>query len=75
MNYGTGEKVQIGDDVLIENRRTTGEVQHIIETDDDMKNFNVNEKGVLLKSGPFGLVFWPIEYKDDPVVFVSRKNT
>ena len=75
MKYFSGEKVNLGDNVLIENRRTTGVVENIIETENDMKNFNVNEKGVLLKSKPFGLVFWPIEYEDDPVAFVSRANT
>jgi len=75
MKYFTGEEIQIGDNVFIENRRTQGVVKHIIETNNDMRNFNVEEKGVMLKSKPFGLVFWPIEYKDDPVVFESRKST
>ena len=75
MNYATGEQVQLGDEVLIENRGTKGIVEHIIQSEKDMKNFNVNEKGLMLKSKPFGLVFWPIEYKDDPIVFESRKNT
>lgn len=75
MNYITGETVNLGDNVLIENRRTLGIVEHIIQTESDMKDFNVNEKGLMLKSKPFGLVFWPIDYKDDPIVFKSRKNT
>lgn len=75
MNYITGEPIQLGDNVLIENGRTTGTVEHIIQTDEDMKNFNVDEKGIMLKSEPFGLVFWPINYKDDPAKFHSRANT
>lgn len=74
MRYLSGEEIKVNDNVLIENRRTPGVVEYIIETDQDIKEWNINEQGVLLKSPPFGSVFWPIEGKDDPVVFVSRGN-
>ena len=75
MNYLSGEEIQKGDNVLIENRRTPGVVEDIIETDEEMREWNLDEKGVLLASEPFGSVFWPLEEKDDPVVFISRANT
>jgi len=75
MNYLSGEIIQVGDNVLIEQQKTAGVVEFIVETDKDMKEWNINEQGILLKSEPFGSVFWPFEEKNDPVVFVSRKNT
>ena len=75
MNYLSGEQIKIGDSVLIERGHTPGVVEYIVETAQDMNNWNLKEKGVLLKSTPFGSVFWPMEEKDDPVAFVSRDNT
>lgn len=75
MKYLSGEEIRLGDNVLIENGRTNGIVEYIIETESDMEEWNLEEKGVLLKSEPFGSVFWPIEEKNDPVVYVSRNNT
>lgn len=75
MHYLTGEEVQLGDQVLIEGRQTAGVVEYIIETAEEIREWNLEEKGVLLASDPFGSVFWPIEKKSDPVVFVSRANT
>lgn len=75
MKYLSGEEIEVGDNLLIENRRTPGIVECVIETDQDMKEWNLDEQGVLLKSPPFGSVFWPIEEKDDPVIFVSRGST
>jgi len=56
-------------------RRTPGVVEYIIETEEEMREWSLDEKGVLLASEPFGSVFWPLEEKDDPVVFVARANT
>lgn len=75
MNYISGEEVQVGDSVLIERCRTPGVVEYIIETDKDIKERDLDERGVLLLSEPFGSVFWPIDEKYDPVIFVSRKAT
>ena len=74
MKYSTGEEIKVNDNVLIENRRTSGVVEYIIETDQDIKEWNLDEQGVLLKSSPFGSVFWPLEGNQDPVTFVSRGN-
>lgn len=75
MNYMTGEVIKKGDLVLVENRRTYGVIEHIIETEEEMRYWNLYEQGVLLESDPFGSVFWPLVEKDDPVVFVSRAKT
>ena len=50
MKYLSGEEIEVGDNVLIENRRTPGVVECVIETDQDMKEWNLDERGVLLKS-------------------------
>lgn len=65
----TGEEVQVGDQVLIENGKTKGVVHSVIETPAQMQEWGVDEFGVLIESAPFGLVFWPSSEVDDPVVF------
>lgn len=74
MNYSSGEEVRVGDNVLIENGTTTGLVEHIIESEKDLKEWKVEEKGVLLSSAPSGSVFWPIGETVDPVEFISRSS-
>ena len=73
MKYKTGEVVQIGDSVLIENGATPGIVSKIIETQDQMDEWGVEDMGLFIESGPFGLVFWS-ESDEDSVKFVSRRN-
>ena len=75
MNYISGEEIKVGDKVLIEQRRTPGLVEHIIETDQDMKEWGLDEQGLLLLSEPFGSIFWPLSETYDPVIFVSRGVT
>ena len=75
MNYQTGEEILVGDEVLIEKGKTTGVIDTVIETQEEMKQWNVEEPGVLIKSAPFGLVFWPNSNNDDPVVFQKHENT
>jgi hypothetical protein len=60
-----------GDHVRIERGRTKGQVLEVIATESQMKQSNVEEPGLMIKSAPFGLVFWPLA-SDDPVVFDSR---
>ena len=73
MKYITGESVQQGDHVLIEYRQTPGRVTNIIESEAEARLWNLEEPGLMLKSAPFGLVFWPQGSKD-PVVFVRREE-
>ena len=71
LRYVSGETVLLGDQVRIEGGSTPGLVQEVIETEQHMKAWNVTEPGLMIKSAPFGLVFWP-ETSDDPVVFIAR---
>ena len=75
MNYQTGEEILVGDEVLIENGKTPGIVERIIESQKEMEQWNVEESGVLIKAAPFGLVFWPFSNNDDPIVFQKHENT
>jgi len=72
MNYLSGENIQVGDNVQLEHGKTTGVVQFIIQSDDDMKEWNLDEQGLLIQSEPFGSVFWPLDDVNDPIVFISR---
>jgi hypothetical protein len=75
MKYLSGEEILVGDEVLIENGKTTGIVETIIESQKEMEQWNVEESGVLIKAAPFGLVFWPHSNSDDPIVFQKHENT
>jgi len=75
MKYLSGEEILVGDEVLIENGKTPGIVEIIIESQKEMKQWNVEESGVLIKAAPFGLVFWPLSNNDDPIVFQKHENT
>ncbi len=75
MRYASGELVELGDCVLLEQGRTKGVVQAIIETPEQMAEWGLDEPGLLLASEPFGLVFWPESEPYDPVIFVSRQLT
>ena len=66
--YPNGEKIHIGDKVLIEFGRTPGVVAAVIESEDEQAHFSVEEPGVMIESAPFGLVFWPAAMKDDPII-------
>lgn len=59
MNYESGEEVQLYDRVVIENGKRPGIVHAIIESEVDMKQWGVQECGLLLESKPHGMVFWP----------------
>ena len=74
MKYRNGDNIKIGDHVLIENKKTVGLVDDIIDTKEKMEYWGVDEKGVMIKSKPFGLVFWPINDINDPVIPIE-KNT
>jgi hypothetical protein len=74
ITYQDGTEVKVGDSVLIEHQRTPGVVIQVIESASAQTQCNVEEPGIMLKSPPFGLVFWPASsFSEDPPVFVSRK--
>jgi hypothetical protein len=75
MEYATGVEIKVGDLVLIENSKTEGVVHSVVQTDVEMHDWNVDEAGVLIKSAPFGLVFWPLSETEDPVVFKNRATS
>ncbi|RYE58206.1 MAG: hypothetical protein EOP48_04080 [Sphingobacteriales bacterium] len=74
MNYLTGEKIEVGDEVLIEHEKTIGIVFSVIETSQDMQNWGVDEQGVIIKAEPFGLVMWSHKNINDPLIFRNRKT-
>jgi hypothetical protein len=72
MKYTTGEEVNVGDRVIIEKGKTLGIVHTVIETLTQMQECGVDEPGILIKSAPFGLVFWSCTEIEDPVIFKGR---
>ncbi|MCF6317959.1 MAG: hypothetical protein L3J83_01590 [Proteobacteria bacterium] len=70
MKYKSGKSVNLYDRVVIENGKTPGIVHAIIETADDMKQWGVNEAGLMLESKPFGMLFWPVT--EEPAVLFRR---
>ena len=76
ISYQDGTKMRVGDTVLIEHGCTPGMISELIQANADLKQWNVTEPGVMIKSTPFGLVFLPIStFTDDPIVFVARNET
>lgn len=74
MKYESGEVVEVGDHVLIENGKTIGTVNAIVETAAQMDEWGVDERGISIESEPFGLVYWPSSETVDPVILVGRKG-
>lgn len=74
MKYVTGVDVKVGDRVLIEHGKTAGIVHSVVETDEQMREWGVDEAGISIASAPFGLVFWPLSETEDPVYFSGRAS-
>jgi hypothetical protein len=73
LTYASGAPVEVGDAVLIEHGRTPGTIVEIVESAAQFADFNVTEPGVMVKSGPFGLVYLPVKWlAEDPLEFVAR---
>ena len=76
ISYADGTNMKMGDSVLIEHGRTPGTIFELISSAEEMRQWNVEESGVMIKSAPFGLVFFPVSLLDDDrVIFVSRDET
>lgn len=75
MNYSSGETVKIGDSVTLEYGKTPGVVYAVIESLQQTNDWALDEPGIMIEAGPFGLVFWPASENYDPVVFIARKCT
>jgi hypothetical protein len=75
ISYQDGTQMLVGDSVLIERGRTPGQIIEVIEAVAELKQWNLDEPGVMIKSPPFGLVFLPLSsFSDDPIVFVARNE-
>ncbi len=68
MKYKSGKSIKLYDRVVIENGKKPGIVHAIIESKDGMNQWGVKEKGLMLESKPFGMLFWP-ETAEPAVLF------
>jgi hypothetical protein len=74
ITYADGTEIKVGDSVLIEHGRTPGVVTEVLEGTAEFAQWNVEEPGVMIKSPPFGMVFWPLsKFAQDPIVLVARQ--
>jgi hypothetical protein len=73
LKYKNGIIIKKSDFVLIEKGKTKGKIYDIIDTEEKEKYWGVNEKGVIIESSSFGLVFWSMDDGDD-IVFVERNR-
>lgn len=69
MHYKSGGIIELFDRVVIENGKKPGIVHAIVETEENMKQWGVEEPGLLLESKPFGIVFWPAS-EESAVLFL-----
>jgi len=75
MTYFTGECIKNEDNITLEHsQKTTGIVFRVIDSVHLMNEWDVKEFGIMIKSKPFGLVFWPESEIQDQIVFLSRKG-
>ena len=72
MIYNSGEKIEVGDSVIIERGKTEGVVSAVVQTPGEILNFDVAEAGVMIKAQPFGLVYWPCSETNDPLVLKCK---
>jgi hypothetical protein len=73
--YEDGSDIRVGDSVLLADGHTPGTVEIIVTTKEEMKAINVEEPGIMLKSPPFGRVYFPERsLLEDPLQLVSRRR-
>ena len=73
LKYSDGSEIQVGDAVLLEHGNTSGIVEIIVSTPEEMRAIGVEEPGVMLRSRPFGRVYLPLlSLAEDPLQFVAR---
>ena len=71
MRYSCKEEIKIGDTVAIENGKTIGVIEEIIDNNKQKEYWDVDEYGILINSKPFGLVFYPYDCIDE-INFLSH---
>ncbi len=68
--------MKVGDSVQIESDRTSGTITTLIQSDAEVTNLGVTERGVMIKSAPFGLLFVPESmFEHEQITFVRRSET
>jgi hypothetical protein len=71
--YADGSEILIGDNVLLNNGKTPGIVDLVVNTPAEANDFKVAEIGVMVKAATARLVYLTQKgLKEDPLRFVSR---
>jgi hypothetical protein len=71
--YPDGTEARVGDAVALAHGAHTGTVTHIIESEADVRAWNLEDPGLMIDTSYGGAVFHPVDsLTDDEIVFVSR---
>jgi hypothetical protein len=75
ITYENGTPMLVGDSVCVEQGRTPATIIQVIEDATELQQWNLAERGIMIKSQQLGMVFIPISsFAADPIVFVSRNK-
>jgi hypothetical protein len=76
LSYPDGTQMLVGDSVLVEYGRTLGTIVEIIEETAEVRRWQLEGPGVMIKSPTFGMVLiTTASFSDDPIEFVGRAKT
>lgn len=59
LTYSDGKEIRVGDSVVLHQGTYTGTVQHVIDSPDDIKAWQVPEVGLMIDTSFGGLVYYP----------------
>ena len=74
IRYSTGEEAQVGDHVDYHGELSI--VDDVIDTDDALRRWGLDEHGIMLANDSFGLVFEPLDgpLLDEEILFLDRRR-
>ena len=72
MIYSTGDKILVGDLVCLEGGRSEGKIVTIIDSNELLDEFDLQEFGVMIKSDTFGLLFVESPENDQSLTLKKR---
>jgi hypothetical protein len=73
IQYVDGQEACVGDKVLIDNGERIGIVDDVIDNDSKLREWGVEQPGLMIKSDYYGLLFRPVDcLEDDEISLISR---
>lgn len=76
IKYADGREVCVGDKVALHHARNKGVVTHILDSQSEIDDWNLEEPGLMIDTDCAGLVFYPKwSLTDDEIRLVSRAES